>query len=69
MIEVGADHATCEGYANCIMAAPDVFDVDEEGTVVVLRDQVEDSERDRVEESVRSCPVSALWLKAPGTER
>ncbi|MCW8379715.1 ferredoxin [Streptomyces justiciae] len=62
MLDVGADYAKCEGYANCIMAAPDVFDVDDLGVVVVLRDSVEDGERDRVTESVRSCPVSALTL-------
>lgn len=62
MLDVGADYAKCQGYANCIMAAPDVFDVDDEGVVVVLRGAVEDSERNRVDESVRSCPVAALTL-------
>jgi ferredoxin len=57
---VASDHEKCLGYANCIMAAPDVFDIDDEGVVVVLREAVEDSERGRVAESVRSCPVSAL---------
>lgn len=62
MLEVGADYAKCQGYANCITAAPDVFDVDDEGVVIVLRDEVGEDERDRVAESVRSCPMAALTL-------
>ncbi|SFO28427.1 Ferredoxin [Pseudonocardia ammonioxydans] len=62
MLNVGADYDKCEGYANCILAAPDVFDVNDDGVVVVLRDAVEESERERVGESVRACPVSALKL-------
>lgn len=62
MIEVRADLTRCEGYANCIVAAPDTFDVDDDGKVVLLRASVEDGERERVGESVRSCPAGALWL-------
>ncbi|RBM17730.1 ferredoxin [Prauserella sp. PE36] len=65
MLDVHADYDRCEGYANCILAAPDVFDVSDDGVVVVLRDAVEESERERVSESVRACPVSALKLGAP----
>lgn len=63
VIKVHADREQCQGYANCIVAAPDVFDIDDDGIVVVLRDQIEDSERDHVDESVRSCPVAALRLE------
>jgi ferredoxin len=63
VIKVEADRELCQGYANCIAASPDVFDIDDDGVVVVLRDEVEDSERVRVEESVRSCPVTALRLQ------
>lgn len=62
MLHVVADYKKCEGYANCIAAAPDVFDIDDEGVVIVLRDAVESSESVRVSESVRSCPVAALTL-------
>lgn len=62
MIEVHADREKCQGYANCIMAAPDIFDVDDDGLVVVLRDEIDNSERDHTDEAVRSCPVAALRL-------
>ncbi len=63
MINIEVDRELCQGYANCIVAAPDVFDLDEDGRVMVLRGQVGgDSERGRLDESVRSCPVAALRL-------
>lgn len=71
---VRADTALCQGYANCVAAAPDVFDIDDEGVVVLLRDDVPEDDRDRIDQAVRSCPVSALEIiddepvrRTPGT--
>ncbi|MDF1606518.1 ferredoxin [Nocardioides sp. YIM 152315] len=58
-----ADLAACQGYANCVVAADDVYDIDDDGLVVLLRSEVEESDRTRVETAARSCPVSALWLE------
>jgi ferredoxin len=58
-----ADFALCQGYANCVDAAPDVYDVDDDGVVVLLRDHVPDQGRPRIEEAVRSCPMSALSIE------
>jgi 3-phenylpropionate/trans-cinnamate dioxygenase ferredoxin reductase subunit len=58
-----ADLAACQGYANCVVGADDVYDIDDDGIVVLLRTAVEESERARVESAARSCPVSALWLE------
>ena len=57
---VKADFAACQGYANCVDAAPDVYDIDDDGVVVLLRAEIADDERARVAEAARSCPVSAL---------
>ena len=63
MAVVNADLDTCLGYANCVVGADDYFDVDDDGVVVLLRVNVSESDRARVEEAVRSCPVSALKLE------
>lgn len=63
MATVKADLSLCQGYANCVVAADDYFDIDDEGLVVLLNTEVPDSERTRVEEAARSCPVSALWVE------
>jgi ferredoxin len=60
MPAIRADHKKCEGFGNCVMAAPEFVDVDEEGVVVVLQEQIPESALSRVENAVRSCPVSAL---------
>lgn len=60
MATVIADLTLCQGYANCVVAADDYFDIDDDGLVVLLQTEVPDGERARVDAAARSCPVSAL---------
>lgn len=62
MIQVHANVRICEGFANCLVAAPDLFDLDDEDKVIILQGELDPSERARVEEAVRSCPVNALTI-------
>ena len=65
MLVVKADLDICMGYANCVIAADDYFDLDEQGGVVTLhRTVVRDTDIERVEEAVRTCPVQALVLES-----
>lgn len=57
---VKADLTLCQGYGNCVVDAPDVFDIGDEGLVVLLRQTIPEEERERVEAAARTCPVSAL---------
>jgi 3-phenylpropionate/trans-cinnamate dioxygenase ferredoxin reductase subunit len=57
---VKADLGQCQGYANCVVAADDTFDIGDDGVVVLLRVQFPESDRARVEAAARACPVSAL---------
>ena len=60
---VEADLAACQGYVCCVMAAPEVFDVDDEtAKVVLLTAEPDESLRAKVEEAVRSCPSRALRI-------
>lgn len=63
-MRIEADRTKCDGYANCVMNAPDYFDLsDDDGKVIVLKNTVEnEGDLESVEEAVRSCPVSALSL-------
>lgn len=60
MATIKADLGACQGYANCVVGAEDYFDIDDDGKVVMLRLEVPEADRKRVEEAARSCPVSAL---------
>ena len=58
-----ADFGACQGYANCVDAAPEVYDIDDDGVVVLLKEEISEEERPRIEEAARSCPVSALMVE------
>lgn len=61
-VRISADLDVCQGYANCVAGAGDVFDIDDDGVVVLLRTTVDEADRARVEAAARSCPVSALTV-------
>jgi ferredoxin len=61
-MRIEADLTKCQGFANCVMAAPDVFDLNEQSLVVIAHREVGAGELPEVEEAVRSCPVEAIWL-------
>lgn len=61
---IKAELDVCQGFGNCVVNAPDLFDLDDDDVVVVLRDLVDDAERAHAEHAARSCPVSALTIEA-----
>jgi len=58
-----ANFEVCQGYANCVTAAPDAYDIDDDGVVALLKMEITEEERPRIEEAARSCPVSALTIE------
>jgi ferredoxin len=61
---VAVDLDTCQGYANCVVAAPEIFDIDDEkGTAIVLLETPQDSLRAAAEDAVRQCPTEAITLE------
>jgi ferredoxin len=62
MSRLRVDRDLCEGYANCVFQAPDVFDLGDDNIVVVQVADIGEAERGRIEEAVTSCPVAALSL-------
>ena len=61
-LHITAKEADCQGYANCLVTAPDYFDLSDEGKVVVLVDTPTEADELVVREAVGSCPVRALKL-------
>ena len=60
MIKVEIDLARCQGYGNCITAAPDVFDINDEGQAYLLVDNIADGELARMNAAAAVCPVAAI---------
>jgi ferredoxin len=57
------DPDKCQGHGRCVLIAPVYFDMDDTGFGVVLRDDVDDSDRADIDEAVLSCPEHAITLQ------
>ena len=62
-MRIEADRDKCAGLGMCEAMAPDFFEVDEDGTVLVLVAQPGEEHRQDLEAAVVSCPVLALKLR------
>lgn len=61
-MKIQIDTKLCNGYGNCILAAPDVLDLDPNTNIVELIRPVRDSDRESLLEAIADCPVRALEL-------
>ncbi|MGE2733548.1 ferredoxin [Mycolicibacterium vaccae] len=59
-MKVAADREVCIQAGNCVMAAGEVFDQDDDGIVVVLTDEVRGESIDRARDAINLCPANAL---------
>jgi ferredoxin len=59
-VRIRIEPSRCEGFGNCINAAPDIFDMDDEGRVILKLDTVDDSRVDVVRRAVYDCPVNVI---------
>ena len=57
------DYALCEGHGQCLLAAPEVFDLpDGADQVVVLNADPDDAAEPAVVRAAAMCPAQALTL-------
>ncbi|MFJ9562860.1 ferredoxin [Streptomyces fuscichromogenes] len=61
-MKITVDRTKCTGLGICESLAPDVFEVDDNGDLVLKSDTVEDDGLSAVEEAVAGCPTEALRL-------
>lgn len=59
-IKVQAD--SCVGAGQCALVAPNVFDQDNDGIVVVLNAEPKDSDLDAANRAARLCPARAITV-------
>jgi 3-phenylpropionate/trans-cinnamate dioxygenase ferredoxin reductase subunit len=68
-VKVRVNRATCRGYGNCVLAAADVFELDDDGLVVLLEDDVDAERAKSVERAIYDCPTDSIALeRSPGDE-
>ena len=53
------DESLCAGYGSCILEAPELFDLNDDGVAVPLVAQTDDP---RVYDAARACPMDAITI-------
>ena len=61
-MRVEVDLSRCTGHGICESIAEDVFEVQDDGTVVIHGAERPDADRDRMNRAVTQCPAAALRL-------
>jgi ferredoxin len=59
-MEIEVDSSLCAGHGNCLIAAPSVFDMDDDGVVVLLDKTPVAEFHEDVRRAAQSCPVGAI---------
>ncbi len=59
---VTVDFDKCTGLGICESLAPDFFEVNDDGELLVLKEEISDEELQEVEEAVNGCPTEALKI-------
>lgn len=62
-MKVVVNRTLCEGNGNCEAQAPELFHLDDEDELHVLKDSFGEDLRARAEAAVRSCPKNALSIE------
>lgn len=60
MISIKVDRSTCSGFGNCVLAAEDVFAVDDDGLVVLKLDSVGDERLGAIRRAAYDCPTDSI---------
>jgi ferredoxin len=63
VIRVVVDRDVCQNHGQCVFAAPQVFELDDDGELVQLQDEVGEDLRDVVEEAADVCPTQAITIE------
>ena len=59
-VKIRTDVEACVGAGQCVLLAPAVFDVDDDGKVVVLDRQPSEEQRAGVQNAAVACPAFAI---------
>ncbi|MDH6293551.1 ferredoxin [Rhodococcus opacus] len=62
-MRIDIDVAKCIGAGQCVMAAPEVFDQNEDnGTIILLNDSPPADQGEPVREAAMMCPASVITV-------
>ena len=62
-MKVIVDFSLCMSNAQCMMSAPEVFEIQEDGSLLVLNEHPGEELREKVETAARLCPTQAIKIE------
>jgi len=62
-IQIEVDFDRCESHGECALAAPEVFEVDDNNFLQILVAEPGEDLRPKLEAAARACPTGAIALK------
>jgi ferredoxin len=61
-VRVEVDLDKCTGHGVCESIAEDVFEVQDDGIVLIHDDERPETDRERMQQAVTQCPATALQI-------
>jgi ferredoxin len=61
-MKITVDRDSCMGHSQCLLAAPAVFDLDDDGVVVVRQEAPPEAEWPAVRDAAARCPERVITL-------
>ncbi|WP_428355749.1 cytochrome P450 [Methyloprofundus sp.] len=61
--KIEVDYDLCQGHANCMAEAPEIFQVDDKGMLTVLQEAPDNSLLKKAQAAAQYCPTSAIKIK------
>lgn len=62
-MKVLVDFELCQSHGLCMQAAPEVFEVRDDGFLYILQENPPETLRKKVQTAVRECPTGAIKLE------
>lgn len=63
-MKIQVDKSRCTGLGICESLAPEVFEVNDDGELVLLTEIITEEQLEGVQDAIRACPTEALRLGA-----
>jgi ferredoxin len=62
-MRVVVDWNLCESNGLCVLAAPEVFELQDDDTLLILQETPDESLNGKVADAIRTCPKQAISLQ------
>jgi ferredoxin len=62
-MKIVVDFDVCQSHGLCTEAAPEIFEIRDDGFLYILNEQPAESLRGKVERAIRECPTGAIKVE------